>query len=48
MIDIEEETGQIYDNFASTENDLNHVLSTFVMLICLKSNQHSKTTRMNS
>ena len=30
MIDIEEETGQIYDNFASTENDLNHVLSTFV------------------
>ena len=30
MIDAEERTGQIYDNFAGTENDLNHVLSTFV------------------
>ena len=30
MIDAEERTGQIYDNFAGTENDLNHVLSIFV------------------
>ena len=30
MIDAEERTGQIYDNFAGTENYLNHVLSTFV------------------
>ena len=30
MIDAEERTGQIYDNFAGTKNDLNHVLSTFV------------------
>ena len=30
MIDAEERTGQIYDNFAGTESDLNHVLSTFV------------------
>ena len=30
MIDAEERTGQIYDNFAGTENDLNRVLSTFV------------------
>ena len=30
MIDAEERTGQIYDNFAGTENDHNHVLSTFV------------------
>ena len=30
MIDAEERTGQIYDNFAGTENGLNYVLSTFV------------------
>ena len=30
MIDAEERTGHFYDNFAGTENDLNHVLSTFV------------------
>ena len=30
MIDAEERTGQIYDDFDGTENDLNHVLSTFV------------------
>ena len=30
MIDAEEGTGNFYDNFAGTENDLNHVLSTFV------------------
>ena len=61
MIDAAERTGQIYDNFAGTENDLNHVLSLLLipnmkyrisatrgMLICLKSNQYSKTTRMNS
>ena len=30
MIDAEERTGYFYDNFAGTENNLNHVLSTFV------------------
>ena len=30
MIDAEERTEHFYDNFAGTENDLNHVLSTFV------------------
>ena len=59
MIDAEERTGQIYDNFAGTKNDLNHVLSTFVESeheisnLCHSryvdlSNQYSKTTRMNS
>ena len=30
MIDADERTEHFYDNFAGTENDLNHVLSTFV------------------
>ena len=30
MIDVEQEAGQFCDNMAGTENDLNHVLSTFV------------------
>ena len=30
MIDVEQEAGQFFDNMAGTENDLNHVLSTFV------------------
>ena len=30
MIDGEQEEGQFFDNMAGTENDLNHVLSTFV------------------
>ena len=30
MIDADERTGHFYDNFAGTENDFNHVLSTFV------------------
>ena len=30
MIDVEQEAGQFFDNMTGTENDLNHVLSTFV------------------
>ena len=30
MIEVEQEAGQFYDNMAGTENDQNHVLSTFV------------------
>ena len=30
MIDVEQEEGQFFYNMAGTENDLNHVLSTFV------------------
>ena len=30
MIEVEQEAGQFSDNMAGTENDLNHVLSTFV------------------
>ena len=30
MIEVEQEAGQLSDNMAGTENDLNHVLSTFV------------------
>ena len=30
MIEVEHEAGQFSDNMAGTENDLNHVLSTFV------------------
>ena len=30
MIDVEQEAGQFFDDMAGTENDLNHVLSTFV------------------
>ena len=30
MIDVEQEAGHFFDNMAATENDLNHVLSTFV------------------
>ena len=30
MIDAEQRTGRFYDNLAGKENDLNHVLSTFV------------------
>ena len=30
MIDAEQSTGHFYTNLAGSENDLNHVLSTFV------------------
>ena len=30
MIDIEEESWQLFDNMTGTENDLNHVRSTFI------------------
>ena len=30
MIDVEQESWQLFDNMTGTENDLNHVLSTFV------------------
>ena len=30
MIDVEQESWQLLDNMTGTENDLNHVLSTFV------------------
>ena len=30
MIEVEQEEGQFSDNMAGTENDLNHVLSTFM------------------
>ena len=30
MIDVEQEAGQFFNNMAGTENDLHHVLSTFV------------------
>ena len=30
MIDVEQEAGQFSENMAGTENDINHVLSTFV------------------
>ena len=30
MIDTEQSTGHFYTNLAGSENDLNHVLSTFV------------------
>ena len=30
MIDVEQESWQLLDNITGTENDLNHVLSTFV------------------